>query len=263
MFHLEDCFSLSQKIEHSENGDSHFVLSFSSNPAVKGNLSVFCVLDGISTQKAKYSSNIASRLISKKLLTLFEDIQKLSIMSQQEAMLYIYSVLKEAILSADARLCEEASPCGTTVSAAVLFDGCVYTANVGDSPIFAVDMRAKTITDLYTDHSEIADMARKGELSEKQALRHPKKSCITKAVGGRQILAETDIATKSFKLDKDCILLIGSDGALRVFERKKLLSICVKNENNMKLITDKLFACVKKHKGTDDFTVIAVRIKEI
>ncbi len=263
MFYTEDCFSLSQNIGHIENGDSYFVLSFNSRPAVKGNLSVFCVLDGISTQRDKYSSQLAARLISKKLITLFEDIQKLSILPQQEAMLYIYSMMKQAILSADARLCEEASLCGTTVSVLVLFDGCVYTANVGDSPIFAVDTKAKTITDLYTDHSKIAAIIRRGELSEKQALRHPEKSCITKAVGGRKALCETDISTKSFKIYDDCILLIGSDGALRVFESKKILKLCNKNKNNMKQLCERLFECVKKHKATDDFTVIAVRIKEI
>ena len=263
MFYVEDVFSLSQKIGHTENGDSAFMLSLSTNPAAKDNLFVFCVLDGISTENDKYSSTLASKIISKKLCSLFSDTTKLCIMSQQERMLYIYSALKDAILSVDRRLCEEASPCGTTISATVLFDGYLYTANVGDSPIFAIDTKNRTITDLYTDHSEIAPMVRDGRLSEKQALCHPRKSCITKAVGGRERLSETDIATKSFELNSDCILLVGSDGALRVLISKKLLPLCIKNRSYMKQLCERLFACVKKHKGADDFTVIAAHIKEI
>ena len=36
MFYVEDVFSLSQKIEHTENGDSAFMLSLSTTPAATG-----------------------------------------------------------------------------------------------------------------------------------------------------------------------------------------------------------------------------------
>ena len=70
---------------------------------------------------------------------------------------------------------------GTTCSALVLENNMAHIAHVGDSRIYKIAERK--ITQLTTDHTEVGEMLRKGILSEEEALNHPSKSVLFRAMG--------------------------------------------------------------------------------
>ena len=70
---------------------------------------------------------------------------------------------------------------GTTLTAAYLEDDHVAIAHVGDSRAYL--MRDGELTRLTEDHSLVEELAQKGRLTEEEALEHPQRSIITRALG--------------------------------------------------------------------------------
>ena len=90
----------------------------------------------------------------------------------QEANRQVY----EAAASDEAR-----AGMGTTMTAALVGDGAVRIAHVGDSRAYRVhDQRLEQLTD---DHSLVAELVRSGKLSPEEADVHPQRSVITRVLG--------------------------------------------------------------------------------
>lgn len=76
---------------------------------------------------------------------------------------------------------EELQGMGTTVVAAIIRDNTLYVAHAGDSRAYVVsETGMKQVT---RDHSVIQNMLENGEISEEEALTHPWKNRITRALG--------------------------------------------------------------------------------
>src|SRR3954467_13200895 len=75
-----------------------------------------------------------------------------------------------------------ASGMGTTMTVALVEpDGRVAFGHVGDSRAYLV--RGGRLEQLTDDHSLVAELVRRGELSAAEAERHPQRSVITRALG--------------------------------------------------------------------------------
>ena len=70
---------------------------------------------------------------------------------------------------------------GTTVVCAIVKDGQAYIAHAGDSRAYI--LKNGKIFQITTDHSIVQDLLDKGKITSEQALNHPKKNIITRAVG--------------------------------------------------------------------------------
>lgn len=70
---------------------------------------------------------------------------------------------------------------GTTVSAALIADGQLFTANIGDSRIYLC--RAGELTRLTRDDTYVQQLVDAGELTPQEALTSPKRHIITRALG--------------------------------------------------------------------------------
>lgn len=260
MFFIKDSYFISEKIGHEKNGDRALSLCFETKPATSNKISVYCVLDGVSTANDRYASSLASVCLCSELSKVFADVNEVGRMDSDEKMLYFYSVMRQAILAADKSLFEDENYCATTVSMAIVHEKYVYTANIGDSPILFLDLADNTLTELYTSHSEAAAAVRRGEIDKSEMHTYKKKNIISKAVGGKARLEELDVPTRRTLLSEDGILLLGSDGALSVFSAEVLKEELLNNADNMKDFCEKHFDKVKEAGGKDDFTLMAHRI---
>ena len=75
-----------------------------------------------------------------------------------------------------------ASGMGTTITAALVDrDGTIAVGHVGDSRAYR--LRGGTLEQLTDDHSLVAELVRRGELSPAEAEAHPQRSVITRALG--------------------------------------------------------------------------------
>ena len=96
---------------------------------------------------------------------------------------------------------------GTTLVAAVVDRGQATIANVGDSRAYLLsEVQAVQITN---DHSLVAEMVQRGDLTEEEAERFPGRNMITRAVG-----TEDTVSTDLFHIElrEGEFLLLCSDG---------------------------------------------------
>lgn len=96
---------------------------------------------------------------------------------------------------------------GTTLTAAVVVGSRVVIAHVGDSRAYLLS--GGELERVTRDHSLVADLVRKGEISEEEARIHPQRAVITRALGSR---AEVAADTYEFDAMPGDRLLLCSDG---------------------------------------------------
>lgn len=162
-------------------------------------LSVVC--DGMGGAKA---GNIASSLAAegfmdfmKRGIVKISDAAELSLLLKRAAS-YANSMVYEV-----ARVEPDCVGMGTTLVGALVFGSHATVINVGDSRAYLIN--SSGIYQITKDHSLVEDMIDRGELKREDAVKHPDKNLITRALG-----VESSVHCDVFemKLEKgDCILL--------------------------------------------------------
>lgn len=109
---------------------------------------------------------------------------------------------------------------GTTICAAVIADRQLTIAHVGDSRIYL--FRDGKLLQLTQDHSLVADMVRQGLLTPAQALVHPDRNTLTRAVGTNETIA---VDTRTLSLSTGDRLLLCSDGLTKMMETEAIEAI--------------------------------------
>ena len=155
-------------------------------------LAVVC--DGMGGGK---SGDVAARLASEVFIQDVEHSSKPG-MSQTE----IVSMLVRAVKSANRAVYEQSqvSPdfagMGTTLVAAYVQRSDAYIVNVGDSRCYYISQ--DEVSQLTEDHSVVALMVARGQITEEEARTHPNRNLITRAVG-----TEPDVECDCFFLRMD------------------------------------------------------------
>ena len=109
---------------------------------------------------------------------------------------------------------------GTTICAAVIADRQLTIAHVGDSRIYL--FRDGKLLQLTQDHSLVADMVRQGLLTPEQALVHPDRNTLTRAVGTNETIA---VDTRTLSLSAGDRLLLCSDGLTKMMDTEAIEAI--------------------------------------
>lgn len=106
---------------------------------------------------------------------------------------------------------------GTTMVVATVVGQYLYVANVGDSRLYLAGEELKQIT---KDHSLVAEMVRIGQISEEEALHHPDRNIITRAIGTSK---SVDIDFFDVKLDEGDMFVMCSDGLTNMVKEEVIL----------------------------------------
>ena len=126
---------------------------------------------------------------------------------QAAAMLRSALELSNSAVSEQSQLSDDFTAMGTTLVAAWISRDLAVVINVGDSR--AYHFTREDVRLITRDHSMVAYMVERGELTQEQAKLHPGKNVITRAVGTEPEV-EGDVFTCRLRRD-ECILLC-SDG---------------------------------------------------
>lgn len=139
---------------------------------------------------------------------------------------------------------------GTTVTAALVTPKFIYIANVGDSCCMA--LKNGELKKITKDHSLVQELLDSGTISEVEAVNHPKKNIITRALG-TCIHVEVDV----FRLDINQynLFILCSDGLTNEVTKEDILKI-IDNENNYISIANNLVDLAKEKGGRDNITVL-------
>ena len=123
---------------------------------------------------------------------------------------------------------------------------------VGDSRAYL--LREGELIQVTDDHSMVADMVRKGVLTEEQAACHPMRNYITRAVGTDDSV-ESDIIIHD-RQKGDC-WLICSDGLHGMLSKSDLFNLI--NPNELDESADKLLQAALENGGRDNITLVLLR----
>ena len=215
--------------------------------ALSETLSFAVLCDGIGGENggetaAEISTSFAADMLRRNLA---EDMSEIS----------LRSVMYSAFSGANALVYEKASEdnalsgMGTTMIASVRTADALYIAHVGDSRVYLLREDSEKI--LTRDHTLVQMMIDSGKLTEEEALVHPKRNYLTRAVGVSPVV---DVEFQVYSLNNTDIALLCSDGFyhyLEVGQLRGLVSECSAANS-----ADAMINHAKAGGGGDNITVV-------
>lgn len=146
---------------------------------------------------------------------------------------------------------------GTTITAAVVGEHDVAVAHVGDSRAYR--LRDGTFERLTDDHSLVEELRRQGKLTDQEAIDHPQRSIITRALGPEPSV-EVDSAT--WPAQPGDVFLLCSDGLTSMVEDGQIAAL-LREASSMEQAARALVAAANEAGGRDNITVVVFRLEEV
>ena len=170
------------------------------------------------------------------------------------------SLLKRAIIYANDKVYklalsnpEDYAGMGTTFVAAVIDDGIMYVANIGDSRLYIVNNEIRQVT---LDHSLVEELIRNGQLDRNKGRNHPEKNIITRALGiGDDVVPDF----LEVELSVDDKILLCSDGLSNMIEDDEIRDI-VSESDDLKTVGEKLVERANYYGGKDNISAVVAAI---
>lgn len=146
---------------------------------------------------------------------------------------------------------------GTTLSVLMIKGSTVYTAHVGDTRIY--HLRGPGLKTLTEDQTEVAELRRKGVLSESQARRHPRRNVLSSALtpsGNYKVhYSRSDVEIG------DRILLV-TDGVYQTILKGAVINTSARHASISGLL-DEIEIRASENGPTDNYSAIGIQIEEL
>jgi protein phosphatase len=170
--------------------------------------------------------------------------------------------VRELIQEANRRVHERASNdpatsgMGTTMTVALVEPtGDITFGHVGDSRAYV--LRGDTLEQLTDDHSLVAELVRRGELSASDAEVHPQRSVITRALG-----TDPDVDVDAFTVHPQPgdIYLLCSDGLSDMVAGEGIEEVLLANRGDLDDTAKALVRAANRGGGDDNITAVLFEI---
>jgi serine/threonine protein phosphatase PrpC len=171
--------------------------------------------------------------------------------------------LAELAQAANARIHElshasaEHAGMGTTLTAVYVTEDDVAIAHVGDSRAYC--MRDGELLRLTDDHSLVDELLRQGRLTPEEAVEHPQRSVITRALGPEGIV---EVDTRSFRGRGGDVYLLCSDGLTTMISEEEVTAVLLAHPR-LHDAGEALIAAANEAGGRDNITVVLIRLEEV
>ncbi len=233
------------------SGNTHKGMVRQSNEDAYGiysDLSLYIVADGLGGHAG---GEVASRIA-------VEAIRE-CIASTDNASLKIRDSVITAIKKANIKILLESGKkqnlhgMGTTVAVVMNGGNTAIVAHVGDSRVYLV--RGDAITRITKDHTIVEEYIRLGLLTPQDALYHPSKHMLSRALGTS---GDVDVDVTEIQLQAGDTLILCTDGLTNMISDNEISDVILELSPSPEKITDKLIALANKNGGIDNITVIAI-----
>ena len=207
---------------------------------------IFIVCDGVGgSENGEVASRMIAEYVGKKLLqTAGENIS--------------LDYINELLFGAKQQLVAHANNAGlnkdmaTTFSLLVLFSNKAFVAWCGDSRVYHV--RKSEILYKTSDHSLVNTLVKNGEITEEEALVHPQKHIILKAINGDDTAADADGEWINNIADGDYFMLC-TDGLLENISDTAIKTLLADNTDIIQKIQERCYG-----KTRDNYSMYLVQI---
>ncbi|ATW24693.1 Stp1/IreP family PP2C-type Ser/Thr phosphatase [Candidatus Formimonas warabiya] len=167
-------------------------------------------------------------------------------------------ILRQAFYQANDRIFQHAqknpefSGMGTTLTALWIVEQKASIVHVGDSRAYLI--REGKIASLTEDHSLVGELVREGGLTEEQAMSHPQRNILTRALGC-SALVEVDV--KEITVKPGDYFLLCTDGLTNLVSSEEMVHI-VTQFHDLKTAVHKLVGLALERGGYDNITAVLV-----
>jgi serine/threonine protein phosphatase PrpC len=211
---------------------------------------VFLVVDGIGGQAAgEKAAEIAVARVRARL-------ERQTGTAEQRVREAITMANNEILRAAQSRPEWEGMACVLTV--ALLEDGCAVVGHVGDSRLYQV--RRGAIRKITHDHSPVGEREDRQELSEAEAMRHPRRNEVFRDVGSEERAPDDPefIEIQRVPFEPDSALLLCSDGLSDQVPSKEIRKSVARHAGHPEGAIAELIAAANRAGGKDNVTVLVV-----
>ena len=176
----------------------------------------------------------------------------------------VIATLKEALAAANEAIYTEKKvgkgneqmACVLTLALADIENNKFYYAHVGDTRLYL--FRDQSLVKVTSDHSFVGFLEDSGRLTEEEAMRHPKRNEINKALGfDSQIRADDYIETGESPFLPGDTLLLCSDGLTDMMNNSAMTAI-LNSDKSLALKGKALITAANEAGGKDNITVVLV-----
>ncbi len=148
---------------------------------------------------------------------------------------------------------------GTTLTAFYVGEREVSIAHVGDSRAYR--LRGAELTRLTDDHSLVDELLRQGRLTPEEALEHPQRSVITRALGPEGFV---EVDTRSYSAHDGDVYLLCSDGLTTMVPEERLAELLLAHAaTSLREAGEALIAAANEAGGRDNITVLLLRVEDL
>lgn len=162
--------------------------------------------------------------------------------SMEYANMVVYEKSKES---------KELEGMGTTLEICLIYNNRAFIGHVGDSRIYRI--RKDFMRKLTQDHSYVQKLVKDGTITQEEAIHHPQKNMLMKALGCNAFV-EPDVMVKGFL--KEDILVMGSDGLTNLVPQEEIFKEAKKD---IEQAPKNLIKMANKNGGYDNITVIVIK----
>jgi len=141
---------------------------------------------------------------------------------------------------------------GTTFTSCALNEGKLYAAHIGDSRIYLIS--GKSIKQITNDHSYVGLLVKAGQITEEEAITHPKKNILTKVLGTDK---EIDADGSEHDIGGARYVLLCSDGLTNMVSDKELHKI-VNSKASLNEKLETLIERANENGGYDNITAVLI-----
>lgn len=240
-FYLTDCGKV-----RSHNEDSVIIVK-----NIKDEY-LMAVADGMGGHSAgEVASSITISYLSKHFKDTFLSLTK------QQATSWLKETVKEinSLIFRYAADHPESKGMGTTLVVSIITKEYILIGNIGDSSGFV--MKDGNLHKVTYDHTLVNLLVTAGELTEEEAVNHPKKNVLMRALG-----ANDPIDIDIFDCDTEISdILLSSDGLTNMLDYKNIEKVLLSDA----LIEDKVIKLINKANnrgGTDNISIAYLSLKE-
>lgn len=215
---------------------------------ISPNRDVLAVADGMG---GYVGGEIASKTAVKAIAYYFENYTYAAPVQLEKAIQYANScILSKTMIDPSLQ------GMGTTVSLVTLARGMAFWGHVGDSRIYLY--RDHELKQISTDHTIVQVLLEKGKITEEEALEHPKRHVLTRAVG-----VERDVVVDSgmFQVQPKDRILLCSDGLTSFVSKEDLHRVLDDYTLSEREIINDLFTQVYENGAKDNVTAVLKTIE--
>lgn len=236
--------------KRSNNEDAYFAKVYNED------ISLYIVADGLGGyESGEVASNILIQVFSKCFEESIEDIDRATITDSK-----VKSILTKALLTANDRIYKlektdaKYKGMGTTIVLVTKIYGKIYYMSIGDSRLYFLDENLTRIRQVTEDDTYVNELLRTHVIGPEEALNHPQKHVLTKAIG---IFNKVDVSVRKLNSNGGYLLLC-TDGLTNMLDSTEILEIFKKYE--FEELATKLVFKANLRGGNDNITVVIIKI---